>query len=146
MRNKDSFVGFDFDRVWAIDSGINSGYPYLRGFGEYRVSDDEEKFGEHRVGGEEEDPEEERRPRRFRRVADEVETSPDLIVPPENENDNAAQSPVEIANDTIAEEDSGSRRGLTPWQVVGIIFGGLGVAGAAFLVYSKLSAWRLTRK
>jgi len=30
MKDKSSFVGFDFDTVWAIDPNINNGYPYLR--------------------------------------------------------------------------------------------------------------------
>ena len=30
MKQQISFVGFDFDAVWAIDPSINNGYPYLR--------------------------------------------------------------------------------------------------------------------
>ena len=30
MQNKSSYIGFDFDTVWAIDPNINNGYPYLR--------------------------------------------------------------------------------------------------------------------
>ena len=31
MCQQDSFVGFDFDNVWAINPVANNGYPYLRG-------------------------------------------------------------------------------------------------------------------
>jgi|GEM_PF-2401845 len=31
MRLQSSFVGWDFDTVWGIDSGMNGGFPYLRG-------------------------------------------------------------------------------------------------------------------
>ena len=30
MRQRTSFIGFDFDDVWGIDAGINNGYPYLQ--------------------------------------------------------------------------------------------------------------------
>ena len=30
MKNKNNYVGFDFDTVWAIDPNINNGYPYFR--------------------------------------------------------------------------------------------------------------------
>ena len=30
MKNKSSFVGWDFDKVWDINSSANNGYPYLR--------------------------------------------------------------------------------------------------------------------
>ncbi|MCL2707407.1 MAG: InlB B-repeat-containing protein [Dehalococcoidia bacterium] len=30
MKNKASFVGFDFDTVWDIDPAVNDGYPFLR--------------------------------------------------------------------------------------------------------------------
>ncbi|MDD3160003.1 MAG: hypothetical protein PHQ98_03480, partial [Candidatus ainarchaeum sp.] len=30
MRNSSNFVGFDFTDVWAIDSGKNNGFPYLK--------------------------------------------------------------------------------------------------------------------
>ena len=32
MKQKDTFEGWDFENVWGIDSTINNGYPYLRGF------------------------------------------------------------------------------------------------------------------
>jgi len=31
LKQQSTFVGFDFDTVWAIDPAINNGYPYLRG-------------------------------------------------------------------------------------------------------------------
>ena len=31
MKQQSSFIGFDFDTVWAISPSINNGYPYLRG-------------------------------------------------------------------------------------------------------------------
>ncbi|MCL1820777.1 MAG: hypothetical protein FWG36_08995, partial [Oscillospiraceae bacterium] len=31
MRQQSSFIGFDFNTIWAIDPNINNGYPYLRG-------------------------------------------------------------------------------------------------------------------
>lgn len=31
MHNKESFIGFDFEKVWAIDESINDGFPYLIG-------------------------------------------------------------------------------------------------------------------
>jgi hypothetical protein len=30
MRQQSSFIGFDFESVWAIDAKINGGYPYLQ--------------------------------------------------------------------------------------------------------------------
>ena len=30
MKNKSSFVGWDFDNIWNINPNINNGYPYLR--------------------------------------------------------------------------------------------------------------------
>ena len=30
MRTQSSFIGFDFDTIWNISSGVNNGYPYLR--------------------------------------------------------------------------------------------------------------------
>ena len=30
MRKQSSFVGWDFDTIWAIDPNVNNGYPYLR--------------------------------------------------------------------------------------------------------------------
>ena len=32
LKTQSTFVDFDFTDVWAIDSAINGGYPYLRGF------------------------------------------------------------------------------------------------------------------
>ncbi|MGM9551176.1 MAG: Ig domain-containing protein [Clostridia bacterium] len=38
LKIKDSFVGWDFDNIWSIDSDINSGYAYLTGYvPEYRI-------------------------------------------------------------------------------------------------------------
>jgi hypothetical protein len=34
LKTKSTYVAWDFNSVWAVDSGKNSGYPYLRGFGE----------------------------------------------------------------------------------------------------------------
>jgi hypothetical protein len=31
MQNQQSFVGWDFETIWAINPNINDGYPYLRG-------------------------------------------------------------------------------------------------------------------
>ena len=30
MKNQSTFSGWDFDTVWAMDSGRNDGYPYLQ--------------------------------------------------------------------------------------------------------------------
>jgi len=30
MKDRTTFEGWDFDTVWAIDSGVNEGYPYLQ--------------------------------------------------------------------------------------------------------------------
>lgn len=30
MKNKDNYVGFDFENIWAISSDKNEGYPYLK--------------------------------------------------------------------------------------------------------------------
>ncbi|GAB5466154.1 MAG: hypothetical protein Kapaf2KO_15900 [Candidatus Kapaibacteriales bacterium] len=31
LRDQNTFLGWDFDNIWAIDPDINDGYPYLRG-------------------------------------------------------------------------------------------------------------------
>ncbi|MCL2643181.1 MAG: hypothetical protein FWD52_06695 [Candidatus Bathyarchaeota archaeon] len=31
MKNQQSFIGWDFENIWAINSNTNGGYPYLRG-------------------------------------------------------------------------------------------------------------------
>ena len=31
MKQQSSFIGFDFDTIWAINPAINNGYPYLQG-------------------------------------------------------------------------------------------------------------------
>ena len=33
MKDKDSYVGFDFDTIWDIDPDVNNGYPTLKGVG-----------------------------------------------------------------------------------------------------------------
>jgi len=30
LKKQESFIGWDFDKIWGIDSEINNGYPYLR--------------------------------------------------------------------------------------------------------------------
>lgn len=32
MKTKDTYIDWDFEKVWAIDPSINDGYPYLRSF------------------------------------------------------------------------------------------------------------------
>lgn len=38
LKDKNTYVGWDFDSVWAIDPDVNGGYPYLRGKTSYKIT------------------------------------------------------------------------------------------------------------